>query len=174
MYQKCSSLILVFLLLSPLLAGCYTYRAVEDARPGADVRARLGTEAAVRRSAGRDEAVMIYAGRLVASTPEALTLDVLLYRDPSQFSRAELRETVTLQRGEIQSLMVRELSPTRSVLLAAGIGAAALAIVSGINAITGGNDGGPADETPRAYVMPARSDVTPRRPAFLLVQLRLP
>jgi hypothetical protein len=131
---------LPLLLLMLYTAGCYTYRPAETLRPGNDVRARLNTEAAVRRSAGLDEPITTYSGRLVRETPESITLDVLIERDPSQFSAAEIRDVVTLERSEIQSLMVRELSTSRSIVFAAAATVGAVAIITGITTVIGGSE----------------------------------
>jgi hypothetical protein len=125
-------------------AGCYRYTPVETPRPGMDVRAQLETEAAVRRSQGMDDPTTRYDGVIVAVTPEQLTLDVLIARSSSVFQDVEIRDTVRLQTTEIRSIMQRTLSPGRTALLAAGMGAAAVLVVMGIDAISGGttDDGG--------------------------------
>jgi hypothetical protein len=121
--------------------GCYRYEPIEAPRPGMDVRARLETEAAVRRSAGLDEPVVFLSGRVVESTPESLTLDVLIVRDPSVFSNIEIRDTVNVGMAEIRELTVRSMSTSRSLLFAGALGAGAYLVIRGITAIVGGNEG---------------------------------
>jgi hypothetical protein len=145
--------ILVTLLLPLALPGCYTWRPVEHPRPGSDVRVRLNAEAAVRRSEGRDEPVVFLDGRVVREDADRLTLDVLIARDVSQFRNVELRDTVLVGHGEVQSILARELSTTRSLVFAGAMGVAAFAIVSGINAIAGGNEGEP-DPGNQAAIVP--------------------
>ena len=124
-------------------AGCYSYVPAQTLQPGADVRARLNTESAVARSQGLDDALLSYTGKIVAADTESITLDVLIARDASQFSRVEIRDTLILPRSELQSVMVRELSVIRSALFVAAVGAGAYAIISGVGGIVGGNEGEP-------------------------------
>jgi hypothetical protein len=128
--------------------GCYRYVPAEDVRPGAEVRARLGTEAAVRRSAGRDAAIMQIDGRVIDRTDDAITIDVLVARSTSAFQDIVIRDTVRVERAEIASLMEREFSPTRSAAAFAGGALGVFLVVRGITTIFGGdtledNGGGP-------------------------------
>jgi hypothetical protein len=141
-----SGCIAVFALAGPLLAGCYSYRSTGEPTPGMDVRARLTAEAAVRRSQGLDEPTLYYDGRVVGTTPDTLTLDVLVARSSSQFQDVEIRDTVRLGTAEIQSILGRKLSTAKTVLVMVGAGAAAVAIVTGISSIVGGT--GPDDGNP--------------------------
>jgi hypothetical protein len=141
--------------------GCYSYTPVQSPQPGADVRARLNAQAAVARSEGLDDAVLAYSGRVLAATPESITLDLLIARDPSQFSRVEIRDTLTLQRSELQSLMMREVSVTRSLLFAGAVGLGAYAIIRGIGGLVGGNEGEPDPGNPA--LVPLRSAQPTRR-----------
>jgi hypothetical protein len=124
--------------------GCYRYTPVESPQPGMDVRAQLETEAAVRRSQGMDDPTTRYDGVIVDVTAEQLTLDVLIARSSSVFQDVEIRDTIQLRTSEIRSIMQRTLSPGRTALLVAGMGAAAVLVVMGIDAISGGttDDGG--------------------------------
>ena len=149
--------------------GCYSYTPVQTPPPGADVRARLNAQAAVTRSEGLDEPRIAYTGRVLNATTESITLDVLVARDASQFSRAEIRDTLTLHRTELQSVMMREISVTRSVLFAAAIGAGAYAIISGIGGLVGGNEGQPDPGNPA--LVPRHS---PRPPPGISIRLNFP
>lgn len=128
-----------------LVTGCYTYRAVDTAPPGSEIRARLTTEAAVRRSAGLDNAVMQIDGRMVRESADAIKVNVLLMRDPSQFANVEIRDTISLRRADVESLMVRELSTSRSILFIGALGAAGFAMFKGYQAVAGGAEGNPDD-----------------------------
>lgn len=131
-----------------LAAGCYSYAPAQNLQPGADVRARLNAASAVARSEGLDDAIVSYTGTVVAADSESITLDVLVARDPSQFSRAEIRDTLILPRSELQSVMVRKLSVIRSVIFTAAVAGGAYAIVSGVSSIVGGNEGEPDPGNP--------------------------
>src|SRR5688572_4167258 len=104
--------------------GCYTYAPVQSPQPGMEVRARLNTEAAIRRSQGLDEPVTRLDGRIIESTPEAMSLDVLVARQSSAFQDVEIRDTVRLETAEIQSILVRKISPARTAAFTVLAGAA--------------------------------------------------
>ncbi|HUF49967.1 MAG TPA: hypothetical protein VMN60_03980 [Longimicrobiales bacterium] len=135
-----------------LLPACYTYRPATAPQPGAEVRVRLNTEAAVRRSAGLDDPIIFYSGRLLDATPQSISLDVLIARDPSQFRDTEIRETVTLQRSELESLTVRELSTPRTILFTGAMAVGGVVIVKGIKSIVGGSEDDNGDGGPQAAV----------------------
>jgi hypothetical protein len=153
-----------------LAAGCYRYEPITDPHPGMEVRARLQTEAAVRRSAGLDEPIMRYEGRVVGTTSETLTLDVLLLRDPSVFRDVEIRDTVRLSRSEIESLMQRRISTTHSLLFAGAAGVGAWLVIRGIVAVVGGNEGEEGGNGPVFNASPAAG---PQR-AVRLLRVDLP
>jgi hypothetical protein len=126
-------------------SGCYKFVPVESPRPGMEVRARLKTEAAVRRSAGLDTPIMRLDGKIVEADETSVALDVLVMRTNSVFQEATVRDTVRLETAEIQSVLVRKFSPTQTALVTVGAGLAAFAFVRTIDQITGGtgeDDGG--------------------------------
>ncbi|MGH7466607.1 MAG: hypothetical protein ACRENP_01340 [Longimicrobiales bacterium] len=125
--------------------ACYSYVPVQSPRPGMDVRARLTTEAAVRRSQGLDDPIVRLDGRIVESTASSLSLDVLVARSSSAFQDIVIRDTVRLEIAEIQSIMASKVSPWRTALFTLGAAAAAFGVVKGIDQIVGGTgeeDGG--------------------------------
>jgi hypothetical protein len=150
-----------------LATGCYRYVPVEDVAAGAEVRARLSTDAAVRRSAGRDAAMMQIEGRVLDRTDEELTLDVLVARSSSAFQNITIRDTVRVGRAEIASLMERELSPGRSALAFVGITAGTFLVVRGITTIFGGDNLDDGDGGNQAALIPDR--VRSRRAVFRIV-----
>lgn len=106
-----------------------------------EVRAQLETEAAVRRSQGTIDPVLYYDGTVLEATTERLTLDVLVARSSSAFREVEIRDTVRLETAEVRSMMRRSISPGRTALFIAALGAGAVAAVMGIDAVVGGTDG---------------------------------
>lgn len=132
------------------LAGCYSYKPVTAARPGMEVRARLSSEAAVRRSQGYEEPILRLDGRVVEATSDALTLDILIVRSSSAFQDVEMRDTVQLASSEIQSIQQRTFSPGRTALVAIGGAVGIFALVKGIDQVVGGtgdDDDGGGDPT---------------------------
>lgn len=124
-----------------VLAGtsaCYTYTPVQTPQPGMEVRAHLTTEAAVRRSAGLDEAIMRYEGIVVDVRQGGFSLDVLVARSTSVFQDVTIRDTISVDTSELQSLMQRKVSPLRTALLVAGVGVGGFAVVKGIDSVVGG------------------------------------
>lgn len=120
--------------------GCYRYTPVTHPMPGMEVRAQLRAEAAARRSEGLDEPVLAYQGILVGIAADTLDIDVVIARSSSAFADVTLRDTVRLPRSEVQSLMERSVSPARTALFVVGAGAAAFAVVRGIEQVVGGTD----------------------------------
>jgi hypothetical protein len=111
-----------------------------------EIRARLKTEAAVRRSQGLDEPIIRVDGTIVETMPDAVAIDVLIARSSSALQDVVLRDTVRVEKAEIESMLVRKLSPTRTALFTAGVAAAGVAVVLGIDQVVGGTgddgDGG--------------------------------
>jgi hypothetical protein len=135
-----------------LTAGCYTYKPVAAPQVGMDIRARLKTDAAVRRSQGLEEAIMRLDGKVVQLDNEAISLDVLVARSNSAFQNIEMRDTVRVQTNEIDAIMVRQFSPVRTAVFTAGTLAGAYAVILGIEQVVGGtgDDPDPGQQTFRA------------------------
>lgn len=144
-------------LLIVAIGGCYSYHAVESPRSGMEVRATLNTEAAVRRSRGLETAIMHVDGRVVDAVPQSIVLDVLVARDASRFRDIEIRDTLRLDRAEIESLTARELAPGRSLLFAGAVGAGAYFVIRGITAVVGGNEGGDDGDGGTVFAVPVVS-----------------
>jgi hypothetical protein len=150
--MRSSSVALILSVACFVVGGCYSYVPIETAPPGTDIRARLTADAAVRRSQGLDEPILQYHGMVVASTPDSLMLDMLIARNSSVFQQIEIRDTMSLARSEIQSLMGRRLSLTKSLLVTVATGAAAFGIIKGIDQIVGGTGDDEDGGTPTARV----------------------
>ena len=127
-------------LLSGLLVstGCYTYTPVERPEAGMEVRARLTGDAAARASQGLDEPILRYDGRVVSASADSIAIDVLVARASSGLQDITIRDTVALRRIDLQSVLERKFSPTRSVLFGLGAGVAAFGVVMGIDQVVGG------------------------------------
>ena len=121
-------------------AGCYSFAPVQAPRPGMDVRARLTAEAAVKRSQGLDEPIMLVDGTVIEATPTTVSVDVLVARTSSAFQDVVIRDTVRLETLEIQSLMARKFSPGKTALVTVGMALAAYGAFKGIEQVVGGTD----------------------------------
>lgn len=137
-----------------LFAGCYSYTPLQTPTPGADIRARLTSEAAIRHSEGLYDPILHYEGRVVEAGSDSLALDILVARSSTTFQDIEIRDTIRLARMEIQSIESRELSTVRTVLFAVGVGAGVFAVVKGIDQVVGGTGDDDTDPPPPAVVMP--------------------
>jgi hypothetical protein len=137
-----------------VVAGCYSFASVQSPQVGMDVRARLTSEAAVRRSQGLDDPVVRLDGTVVEATPTALSLDVLVARSSSAFQDVEIRDTVRLEKQEIQSIMVRKFSAPKTALFVVGAGAAIFGIVKGIDQVVGGTENGDGGGDPTTFTVP--------------------
>ena len=123
-----------------LSTACYRYVPLESPQRGMDVRAQLTSEAAVRRSQGREEPVLRYHGMIVGFTPDSLALDVLVARSSGAVQDVVIRDTVSIATAEIQTLMRRKLSVGRTTLFTLAAGAGAAVVVMGVDQIVGGTD----------------------------------
>lgn len=103
-----------------------------------EVRARLTGDAAARASQGLDEPILRYDGRVVTAGPDSIALDVLIARASSGLQDITIRDTVALRRVDLQSVLERKFSATRSVVFGLATGVAAFAVVMGIDQIVGG------------------------------------
>jgi hypothetical protein len=119
------------------MTACYTYTPLQTPQPGMEVRVRLNGEAAARRSQGLDQAIMLYDGIVVRNTPDSVTLNVLIARSNNAFQDVTIRDTIALQHGEIQTLMERKISASRTALFTVGALVGAIAVAAGISEIVG-------------------------------------
>ena len=127
--------------------ACYGYKNVRAPQAGMEVRARLKGEAAAKRSEGRDDPIIRYDGVVVASSPEAVSLNVLVARSSSSFQDVEIRDTVRIEISEIQSLQQRTLSVPKTALFVVVAGAAAFGAIRGIQEVVGGTEDMPPPGT---------------------------
>ncbi len=141
-------------------SGCYTYRPADSVRPGMEVRARLKTEAAVRRSEGLDDALRYFDGRVVNNSDGDLVLDILVARSQTAFENIVIRDTIRLSSGEIEQILQRKLSTGRTVFATAAVIAGGVLLVKGIEAAAGGSDTDPPGNGNQSSVVPVFS-VTP-------------
>ncbi|MEX2285060.1 MAG: hypothetical protein WEE89_21420 [Gemmatimonadota bacterium] len=128
-----------------LLTGCYSYKPVLAPQAGTEIRARLNSEAAVRRSQGFDEPVLWFDGRIVELSNDGIALDVLVMRSNTSFQSFEVRDTLRLENSEIASIMQRKFAAGRTALVTIGGAAAVFLLVKGIEQVVGGTgdeDGG--------------------------------
>lgn len=149
----------ITLLLLPLVlaAGCYRYTPVQAPERGMEVRARLQSEAAVRRSQGLDEPILLYDGVVVDVAPESFSLDVLIARSTGPIQDIVIRDTIRLERAEVQTLLRRSISPGRTALFTVAAGVAAFAVVKGIDSVVGGTDDPPGNGEPNTVLVPVFS-----------------
>jgi hypothetical protein len=155
----------VWLLPFVFTTGCYGYVAVpsvQSVQRGMDVRAQLTSDAAVRHSQGRDEPIMRYEGVIVDVAPDTLALDVLIARASGALQDVVIRDTVNLATAEIQTMMRRELSVSKTALFTLAAVGGAAALIAGIDQVVGGT-GDPPDG----------GDPTFRPPLFSFQTLRL-
>lgn len=144
----------VLVVAAVLSAGCFSYKPLAEPRPGMDVRAQLTNDAAVRHSKGLAEPILHYDGVVVETDQDSLALSVLIARSSSAFQDIEIRDTVLLGNAEIESILGRKLSPTKSILSAVVAGAAAFAIVKGFDQIVGGTGEDTGNPPPPAARVP--------------------
>ena len=122
----------LFPLLLFLTAGCYTYSEVpvQNAAPGASVRARVsGTEAdRLEAVLGRDGRVL--EGSVVENNGEELLLAVRSATTAAGTSTDRLYQRLTIPGSEIVELEARRIDPWRTAgVVAVGVGLAAYVAV---------------------------------------------
>lgn len=149
--------VLMMVAVAVTASACYKYTPISSPELGMDVRARLETGAAVRRSSGLVDPVVQYDGTVVDYTPDALLLDVLIARSSNAIRDVEIRDTIRIETTEVQSIMQRRISPVRSAAFTLAAGAAAVAVIAGIDAIVGGTGDEDGDGPPQANRVPLLS-----------------
>lgn len=119
-------------------SGCYTYQVVQQPRSGAEVRAVLTVEGAVRQSERLGQPIRSLSGRFVAGDDARLHLDVITGQSRGTFNDIVLRDTLAVPRDQIVALEEREVSWIRTALV--GVAAAAVAVVAIGSVTSGGGD----------------------------------
>lgn len=121
-------------------SGCYTFASVQGTPPvGADVRATVTDEEALRLSRQTGDLSRSVEGRLVGVTDDSVVVSVVTFRAVSEISGTrQLRQSLIIPRSGLEELATRELSAWRTGVLGA-LGASAVAMV--INqVVTGGSN----------------------------------
>lgn len=132
--------ILSLAMIGTIAGGCYSYEPLPSPSPGDEIRARLTAEAAVRRSEGLLDPILHYDGTVVDATADTLLVDVLVARSSTTFQDVEIRDTVRLATGELQTIEGRRLSFMKSALFTVAAGVAAFAVIKGIDQVVGGTN----------------------------------
>ncbi len=131
-----SALVVIF------LSACFRYVPVENPPPGAEVRASLSVEGAVRQSERLGQPVRSLSGKLVGFDNGDVQLDIITAASRGTFNDIVLRDTLAIPRDQVLVIEQREISWVRTGLVAVGVTAAAIA---GIASVTSGGqdiDGG--------------------------------
>jgi hypothetical protein len=160
--MRCAGRFLWLPVMALVVGACYKYTPVQSPELGMEVRAQLNAEAAVRRSEGLNDPILAYDGVIVNTTPQGFSLDVLVARSSTLFQDVVIRDTVRLESTEVQSIMQRSLAPGRTALAAVGVGAAAFAVVKGIESVVGGTGDDNGNGPPQTLVVPVFSWTGPR------------
>lgn len=123
-----------------VMAGCYTYVPMEQARVGAAVRVGVPVTSSVGSSAQESRAVT-YEGVLVG-VGETLLLETRLRQTMGTHGEFVSSDTIRVRQAVASSLEERVLSKGRTALFTAGlVGGAAFAFVA-VDALAGGDEGG--------------------------------
>ena len=123
-----------------IVSGCYTFAAVQGTPPvGADVRATVTDEEALRLGRQTGELARSVEGRLVGVTDDSVVVSVVTFRAVSEVSGSrQLRQSLVIPRSGLEELATRELSAWRTGVLAV-LGASAVAMVVN-QVVTGGSN----------------------------------
>jgi hypothetical protein len=135
-------LLVLSLLLTPLLGGCYSMRAVDPASvsPGDEVVAHLGLGASLRLSAQEGYELRSISGRLESLNATSVVLSTRAGRRVQGIAVDNTRRIFTLDRPEVVLIERREFNRNRTLL--AG-GAALGAILWAVLEISGDGSGSP-------------------------------
>ena len=120
--------------------GCYTFAIVQGTPPvGADVRATVTDEEALRLGRQTGDLSRSVEGRLVGVTDDSVVVSVVTFRAVSEVSGSrQLRQSLIIPRSGLEELATRELSAWRTGVLGA-LGASAVALVIN-HVVTGGSN----------------------------------
>ena len=115
--------LLLPVLTSVLVSGCFQYTRVEPARisPEEEVRVRVTADAAVRIGPHVGSITERLEGRLTPNGADSLDLAIWIGRDYAGSPFANARQRVSLGRQEIVEVRRRSLSASRTGLAAAGV-----------------------------------------------------
>ena len=136
-------------------AGCYTF-APAPAIPaaGADVRATVTDEEALRISRQTGQLSRVFGGRLEGATKDSIVVSVVTFRAASEIAGSrQLRQAVAISRDGLEALEIRKLSALRSGL-AGMLAASAVYLVVDRTIVGGGNGGGNGGGGPVATLVP--------------------
>ena len=117
--------------------ACYSYRPIEQPRPGSAVRASLTVEGAVRQSEFLGEPIRSLTGKFVTTDAAGVHLDIITGASRGTFNDIVLRDTLAIPTNQIVVMEERELSWIRTGVLT--VGAAIVAGVA-IGSLTGGGE----------------------------------
>ncbi len=135
--------------------GCYTFAAVQGAPPvGADVRATVNDEQALRLGRQTGDLSQTVEGRVVSVTDDSLVVSVVTFRAQSAISGSrQLRQSLTIPRSGLEQLAIREVSTWRSGALGV-LAATGVAMVINQVAAGGSNDADSDDGLPTGALVP--------------------
>jgi len=136
-----------FLLSAPVfIAGCYTYSPIEPgaARPGMGVRARISGGAAERLAPLLGtSATRQLTGELIDNEPGVMVVEVpMMVQADVGSSFQTLHQRVSISRGELVELEVRQLDGLRTVAL---VGSTAIVVGVVVIKALQGTSGGKAN-----------------------------
>ncbi|MDE2751776.1 MAG: hypothetical protein OXI83_04295, partial [Gemmatimonadota bacterium] len=100
-------------------SGCYTFATVQGTAPvGADVRATVTDEEALRLGRQTGELARSVEGRLVGVTDDSVVVSVVTFRAVSEISGSrQLRQSLVIPRSGLEELAIREPSAWRRGVL---------------------------------------------------------
>ena len=136
-------------------SGCYNFTAVQGAPPiGADVRATVTDEEALRLSRQTGDLSRSVEGRLVGVTDDSVVVSTVTFRAVSEVSGSrQLRQSLVIPRSGLEELATREISVWRSgvlgVLAASGVAMVINQVVAG-----GSNDDSTDGDLPTGALVP--------------------
>lgn len=138
-----------------IASGCYTFAPVQGTPSvGADIRATVTDEEALRLGRQTGELARSVEGRLVGVTDDSVVVSVVTFRAQSAVSGSrQLRQSLVIPRSGLEELAIRELSAWRSgvlgVLAASGVAMVINQVVTG-----GSNEENPDNGLPTGALIP--------------------
>ena len=124
----------------PLLAGCYRYVPAKhtELSPATAVSVALSTRGTLNVVNRLGENVSVLEGNVTEASASSLTLALLAVRRRGEVAPSTWSgESITLSPDEIEQVRRRQLSPGRTAIASAVVGAASVGIVVGIAKATG-------------------------------------
>jgi hypothetical protein len=137
-----------------VVSGCHTFEPVDTVSIGDEVRARLTTAEAIRQSEVTGEPLRVLEGRIAGMDEESLQVDVVTARGQRLTESFRYSTSYIIPRMGLEELSLRRISPVRTGLVVAILGAGLYWLLDSTVIGQGGSDDGGPPVDPADVIVP--------------------